>query len=247
MAVTLDQFMAAIRQQESGGNYKVVNSIGALGAYQIMTANLPSWSKKALGHSISVSEFLSHPDEQDEIARKIMAPNFAKYGPAGTAAIWYSGQPDATKTYGNPPVYKYVASVLALIGKSGSVTGGKGGSTTTQTDDVSGSTVKAAGLQQAGYDAVVDLTPYGIPLNPFKLPGWMGGELSQGLGDSASGALGAAGGAMWDALGPIVLAALGVATGAALVVIGMYVTAKPAVDEKKQEALQLASAMPLPV
>jgi hypothetical protein len=244
VAVTLDQFMAAIRQQESGGNYKVVNSIGALGAYQIMRANLPSWSKKTFGHSISESEFLSHPAEQDAIARHIMAPNFKKYGAAGTAAIWYSGQPDPTKRYGNPPVYKYVQSVLGLIGKSGSVTGGKN---VTPADDVSGSSVQAAGLQQAGYEAVVNLTPYGIPLNPFKLPGWLGGELGKAGGDAAGGALGAAGGAMWDAIGPIVLAALGVAMGGGIVLIGLYLTAKPAMDEKKQEIEQLASAAPIPV
>lgn len=242
MAVTLDQFMAAIRQQESGGNYKVVNSIGALGAYQIMRGNLPSWSKSTFGHSISESEFLSHPDEQDAIARHIMAPNFQKYGPAGEAAIWYSGQPDPTKTYGNPPVYQYVRSVLALIGKSGSVTGGKNVS---PADNVSGSSVTTAGLQQAGYDAVINITPYGIPLNPFKLPGWLGEQYSKGLGDAAGGALGAGGGQMWDAIGPVVLASVGVLAGVAVIVTGLAVAVKPKVDqaqEKVEEALPAVAA-----
>jgi hypothetical protein len=247
VAVTVDQFLAALRQQESGGNYKIVNSIGAMGAYQVMPSNLPNWSKATFGHTISREEFLSHPEEQDAIARHINTPRLKKYGPAGAAAFWYSGQPDPTKTYGNPPVYKYVQSVLALIGKSGTVTGGKN---VTPADDVSGSTVTTAGLQQAGYDAVIDLTPWGMPLNPFKIPGWVGGNLSKipgELGDSAGGALGAAGGAMWDTIGPLVLGALGVSAGIGVVLIGLYVTAKPAVDEKKQEVLQVASAAPIPV
>lgn len=234
---TLDEFLAAIRSQESGGNYAVVNSIGALGAYQIMTGNLPSWSKAALGHSISKSEFLSHPSEQDAIARYELGPKFDKYGPAGAAAWWYSGQTDPTKTYGHPPVYQYVASVLSKIGSAGTVTGGKSsGTTATPADNTSGSTVTTAGLQQAGYDAVINLTPWGLPLNPFKLPGWIQGK----LGDAAGSAGGAVGGAIADSLGPVILASLGIATGAVLLVVGLYVTTKPATDRAAAEAAQLA-------
>lgn len=233
MAVTVDQFLAALREQESGGNYKVVNSIGAMGAYQVMPANLPSWSKAALGHSISRSEFLSHPEEQDAIARHINGPRLSKYGPAGTAALWYSGQPDPTKTYGNPPVYKYVQSVLALIGKSGTVTGGKNPGAT-PTDDTSGSTVTTAGLQQAGYDAVIDLTPFGMPLNPFKIPGWLGGKLDGGDGK------GGLTGAMWDVLGPALLSALFVAGGIGAILIGLYVTAKPTIDRTAEKVTEVA-------
>jgi hypothetical protein len=238
LMATLDEFMAAIREQESGGNYKVVNSIGAMGAYHIMPGNLPNWSKRTFGHSISEKEFLSHPDEQDAIARHIMAPNFKKYGPAGTAAIWYSGQPDPTKTYGDPPVYKYVQSVLSHLGSAGSVTGGKN---VTPADDVSGSSVQTAGLQSVGYDAVIDLTPFGIPLNPFKLPGYLGGKLRD-LGELTDGGVGGAiGGAMWDAVGPIVLAGLAVAIGGGAVLVGLYVTAKPAIDQTKDQVAQVAT------
>jgi len=236
---SLDQFLAALRQQESGGNYKVVNSIGAMGAYQIMPSNLPGWSKATFGHSISRSEFLSHPDEQDAIARHINGPRLKKYGPQGTAALWYSGQPDPTKTFGDPPVYKYVASVMALIGKSGDVTGGKNVS---PADDTSGSAVHTAGLQQVGYEAAIDLTPYGIPLNPFKLPGWEAGK----LGDAAGGAGDAIGGAMWDSIGPLLLSTLGVVFGGGAILLGLYLTAKPAMDHAKEQAVDVAAqAAPL--
>lgn len=234
--VSLDEFLAAERQQESGGDYGVVNSIGAEGAYQIMRYHIADWSKAALGHSISEHEFLTHPDEQDAIARYEFAPVFQKYGPAGAAAWWYSGQTDPTKTYGHPPVYQYVREVLARIGKAGTVTGGKSGSGASPVDDTSGSAVHTAGLQQAGYEAALNLTPWGIPLNPFKLPGWLGGK----LGDAAGGAAGALGTGLADALGPIILAGIGVAAGAGVILLGLYVTAKPAVDKTAQTAAQLA-------
>lgn len=230
----LDQFLGALRQQESGGNYKVVNSIGALGAYQILRSNLPGWSKMTFGHSISEAEFLSHPEEQDAIARHMNAPRLKKYGPAGTAALWYSGQPDPTKRYGHPPVYKYVASVLALMGKAGNVTGGKD---VNPADDTSGSTITTAGLQQAGYEAVIDLTPWGIPLNPFKMPGWLAGKLGEAGGDAAGGLTQG----MWDSLGPVILAALGVAAGGGAILLGLYVTAKPTVDKASEQVAQAAT------
>lgn len=126
-ASSVDAFLWAIGQQESGGNYSSVNSSsGALGKYQVMPANIPSWTKRALGHSVSTSEYLHSPAEQEAVARTILGGYYAKYGAAGAAAAWYSGQPDPNKTYGNPPVYKYVASVLALMAKAPANAGGTG-------------------------------------------------------------------------------------------------------------------------
>jgi hypothetical protein len=84
-----------------------------------------------------------------------------------------------------------------------------------------GGGVQSVSLQQAGYDAVIDVTPWGIPLNPFKLPGWLGGKAQD-----------AAGGFAWDSLGPLLLASVAVAGGAALVVGGLFVTARPAVESR---------------
>jgi hypothetical protein len=115
VSTDLAKFLWAERQQESGGNYKSVNSgSGALGAYQVMPSNLPGWEKQAGVKSENATEFLNDPSEQDAVATKILGGYYNKYGDAGAAAMWYSGQPDPRKTYGNPPVYKYVADVLAL-------------------------------------------------------------------------------------------------------------------------------------
>ena len=135
-------FLWGIREQESGGNYNATNSIGATGAYQVLKSNIAAWTKESLGHSVSYDQFLHSPAIQDAVADHILGGYYDKYGPDGAAAMWYSGQPDASKTYGNPPVYKYVESVLGhakdapkgisipLSGSSaGTSTGSSGGST----------------------------------------------------------------------------------------------------------------------
>src|SRR6478752_4221484 len=90
---TLDQLMWAIGQQESGGNYSVVNSIGAVGKYQVMKANIPSWSRAALGYSISWQKFRDSPDLQEKIVRYKLNSYYKNYGFRGAASAWYSGNP----------------------------------------------------------------------------------------------------------------------------------------------------------
>lgn len=138
-------FLWGIREQESGGNYNATNSIGATGAYQVLKSNIAEWTKEALGHSVSYDEFLHSKSIQDAVADKILGGYYDKYGPGGAAAMWYSGQPDPNKTYGNPPVYKYVDSVLGhakqapkgitipLSGSSAGTSTGSSGGTTTAT------------------------------------------------------------------------------------------------------------------
>lgn len=116
----------AIRAKESSGNYGAVNrSSGALGAYQIMPGNLPSWSRAALGRSISRSEFLRSPQLQDAIARHQMLQYYNKYGARGAAIAWYAG-PGAlrysssalnrTQRGGYPSINSYAADILRRAG-----------------------------------------------------------------------------------------------------------------------------------
>ena len=117
---TLDQLMAGIRQEESSGNYQAQNSIGALGAYQIMSSNLPEWSRQALGYSVTIGQFLSQPSIQDAIARYKLNDYYNRYGAAGAAAMWFSGQPNpnSTASDGSTTVGKYVQNVLNYAGGS---------------------------------------------------------------------------------------------------------------------------------
>lgn len=108
-------FLAAISQRESGGRYGARNpDSGALGKYQIMPGNIPSWSREALGHSISAYQFLHTPSLQEQIAQYKLKQYFNKYGPGGAAVAWYAGPGTANKWirnhnsgYYNSPQGKY--------------------------------------------------------------------------------------------------------------------------------------------
>lgn len=151
-----DAFLWAIGQQESGGHYTRVNaSSGALGKYQVMPYHLKGgneWAGRTFGRAVSRSEFLNSPAMQEQMAHKILGGYYRSHGPAGAAALWYSGQPDPTKTYGSPPVYQYVNSVLALMKKApgdagdvpGNVDPGGSGGSTDATQTGFGSTDKPA-------------------------------------------------------------------------------------------------------
>jgi|GEM_PF-6012685 len=207
MTNSLDAFLYAERKQESGGNYSAVNaSSGALGAYQVMPANVASWTQRALGHSLTPQQFLASKSAQDAVAKTILGGYYAKYGPAGAAAMWYSGQPDPNKSYGNPPVSSYVASVLAIMGTSAAASaGGALGGSSSSSGSSDSSATDASTL--AGSDC----------LWGFDLP--VAGHvciLTQGQGRAILGSLLLASGAIVGGVGLLILAAYGLKhTGAA--------------------------------
>lgn len=132
MTVSLAQFLAGIRQVESGGDYSVVNGVGAVGAYQVMKANIPSWTLKALGHSLTWQQFRASRAAQDKVAQVILGGYYKKYGPEGAAAMWLTGQPNpgSNASDGDITVREYVNKVLAAAGGSAAVpavTGSAGG------------------------------------------------------------------------------------------------------------------------
>ena len=142
MADSRASFLWAIKQQESGGDYNVVNSgSGALGAYQVMPDNVASWTQQALGKALTPQQFLSDPSAQDRVAESILGGYYDKYGARGAAAMWYSGQPDPNKTYGSPSVADYVNQVISRMTSAPPADG----STPTQP----GSGVTGAGLSDS--------------------------------------------------------------------------------------------------
>lgn len=124
---TFSRFLNAIKGQESSGNYGAHNgSSGALGAYQIMPGNLPSWSREAIGRSISPGEFLHNPALQDAIASHFLKQYYDRWGPEGAAVAWYAG-PGAVskylrnKGYGGsqgayPTINQYALQILHRMG-----------------------------------------------------------------------------------------------------------------------------------
>lgn len=93
----------AIKSVESSFNYQALGPViesgqykgeRALGAYQVMPGNLPSWSKAALGRVVSPKEFLENPEIQDKIFLHQMEQNIAKYGTVEDAvSVWFTGRP----------------------------------------------------------------------------------------------------------------------------------------------------------
>lgn len=114
------RFVSAIAGQESGGNYGAVNrSSGALGKYQIMPSNIPSWSRSVLGHTITNKQFLKSPALQDKIAQTMLRRYVKKYGYSGAAAAWYGG-PGVARNWSRmtnpqgayPSIASYVNQIL---------------------------------------------------------------------------------------------------------------------------------------
>lgn len=160
---TLDQLIYAIRMQESGGNYTVVNSIGAVGAYQVMKANIPSWTRQALGHSLTWQQYRDNAAAQDAVARYMLGKYYKQYGAAGAAAMWYSGQPNPNKTYGNPPVSTYVQQVMNRTGSYYAGTSGGASVTISGTGSSGG-----AGATVAKLDPRTMAQMYGIDYNEIQ-------------------------------------------------------------------------------
>ena len=100
--VSLDKTRNSIIGNESGGNYSAVNPhSGALGYGQVMPENVPSWSRAALGYTVSQRQFLANPSLQMKVINHRFESMMSDLHAAGyrgeelirrTASIWYSGQ-----------------------------------------------------------------------------------------------------------------------------------------------------------
>lgn len=129
MAVTLDQFMAALSGQESGGSYTATNGrTGAYGRFQIMPSNWPSWSREAgLGPDAPQT-----PENQERVARFKLQQYFDTFGNwEDVAAVWYSGSPRSAYSADQlnrkqgkgdePSINEYVTSVMSRVNGGGSM------------------------------------------------------------------------------------------------------------------------------
>jgi hypothetical protein len=88
----------AIFELESGGNYgamgpETLSGDRAYGAYQVMGANIPAWTKATMGVEMTPEEFLADPAAQDKVFETIFGGNVKRYGFADAASIWHSGVP----------------------------------------------------------------------------------------------------------------------------------------------------------
>lgn len=159
--VPVGQLAWAIREVESGGiaagkRYSVVNSIGATGAYQVMTGNIAKWTKDVLGKSLSLKEWLGNVEAQDKVAMAKLGASQKKYGNwQQAAAVWFSGQPyvNSDASDGGNTVPQYIAKVMTALQKGKSIDGTAG------TTDVTGAgfTDDAMGVLQGIVAPFVDI------------------------------------------------------------------------------------------
>lgn len=118
-SLALDNFMQAIGQQESDGNYDLTNpDSGAAGKFQIMPDNWSSWAQDA---GLSPDAPMT-PENQNLVARNKMQEYFNKFGNWRDVAIaWYGGEGavDWSEEAKNrpqgeyPSVNEYADSVMA--------------------------------------------------------------------------------------------------------------------------------------
>lgn len=122
---SLDDFKRGIAGVESAGSGgygalgPMVKNDRAYGKYQVMGANIPSWTKSALGYSMTPQQFLSNPDAQEKVFEDQSNKAYAKYGNwDDVASVWFSGRPLSgnTSSDGYNTVPDYVKKVRKNMG-----------------------------------------------------------------------------------------------------------------------------------
>jgi hypothetical protein len=95
-------YARAISSIESGGEKDPYRAVGpatrtgdrAYGKYQVMGANVPSWTKEILGREMTPQQFLAEPQAQEAV----FAGKFGQYlkqtgSPQDAASMWFTGRP----------------------------------------------------------------------------------------------------------------------------------------------------------
>jgi hypothetical protein len=102
-ATEVERVADAIGEFESEGDYSAKGPVvksgaykgdRAIGKYQVMGKNVPSWTKEALGFAMTADEFAESPEAQDAVAEYRMGKLLAQgYGLEDVASIWFTGSP----------------------------------------------------------------------------------------------------------------------------------------------------------
>jgi hypothetical protein len=152
---SIEDALRVMTGHESGNQYGImgpnVKGDRPYGRYQIMGANIPSWTREILGYSMSPEQFLRNPGAQDAVGRAKFASYVAKYGSIADAmSAWASGQPLAKGADTHDVVFKhstadYVRARLAEL--SGGHFGGGGGGFRLDVNDNTGGNVNLVASQ----------------------------------------------------------------------------------------------------
>jgi len=87
----------AIAKIESGGRYDLLGPVTktgdrAYGKYQVMGANIPSWTQAATGRSMTPQQYLADTAAQEAVFKHRFGQYVDKYGPGGAARAWFAGE-----------------------------------------------------------------------------------------------------------------------------------------------------------
>jgi hypothetical protein len=103
-SINIDALRQAIIGKESRGDFSAVNPDSeALGYCQVMPENVASWTKAALGYSLSPAQFLADPDAQiatinhklnEYVQQQLVAGHPEELAVRRVASMWYSGRAD---------------------------------------------------------------------------------------------------------------------------------------------------------
>lgn len=97
----MNKYAPAIANIESSGNYGALGPVTkggdrAYGKYQVMGANVPTWTKEATGTQMTPEEFLANKEAQDTTFKHHFGKALEQYGtPEDAASVWFSGKPRA--------------------------------------------------------------------------------------------------------------------------------------------------------
>lgn len=124
----------AIKAIESGNKYDnegpwITKKNGtrdqAIGAYQVMRSNIPSWTKEVLGVEMTAEEFKGNKAAQDKVFQVKFKQAYDKYGTVEDAvSVWFTGRPyakavaDGAKDV-NITVQEYVQRFQRAMGTAG--------------------------------------------------------------------------------------------------------------------------------
>jgi hypothetical protein len=170
-SVTLDSFMHAIGQQESGGRYTAYNPndpSGSYGKYQIQNQNWGAWARRA-GLPANAPKT---PENQEKVARAAFSRLYHKYGGnwAMMAAEWNGGAGGARNP--GPGIRRYVSSVMAKLGLGASFSG----HTFTATGAPVGHVALGTPVGVSGGGGHAPAAGYAAPGHPSSTPAKGGGK-----------------------------------------------------------------------
>lgn len=152
-------------------------------------------------------------------------------GPGNHVALYAGGgqvvQASGSRVNVSPIDTGHVDRVIRIFGNSGAMQA----SDVQQASTGSSSRRAVYTAQQAGYSAATKVSAYGLPVNPFKMPGWVASGGNEGAnstgGVQQAGLLDGAVSLPWDGVSTVILSSLFVLAGVVLVVAGAHLAVGP--------------------